>query len=84
VMVDGELVWFLERGGRSLLNFHADPQTQRSAATALADLVASGRVPGILVEKLNGVPVLAASHTDTAESLLVAGFSRTPRGLRMR
>jgi len=84
VMVDGELVWFLERGGRSLLNFHADPQTQRSAAAALADLVASGRVPGILVEKLNGVPVLAAGHTDTADSLLVAGFSRTPRGLRMR
>jgi hypothetical protein len=28
--------------------------------------------------------LLAASHTDTAESLLFAGFSRTPRGLRMR
>jgi len=84
VIVDGELVWFLERGGRSLVNFHADPQTQRAAATALADLVASGRVPGILVEKLNGVPVLEAGHTDTVESLLLAGFSRTPRGLRMR
>ena len=84
VMVDGDLVWFLERGGRSLLNFHADAQSQHAAATALAELVRSGRVAGILVEKFNGVPVLEVGHTDTAEALLAAGFARTPRGLRMR
>ncbi len=88
VLVDGELVWFSERGGRSLLNFSADPEAQRAAAGALAGLVGAGRVGGILVEKLDGVPVLeAAAHGDrraTADALIDAGFVRTPRGLRIR
>jgi ATP-dependent Lhr-like helicase len=84
VLVDGDLVWFLERGGRSLLNFSPDPEAQRSAAAALSDLVARGRIGGILVERLDGTPVLEATHSDTAEALLTAGFSRTPRGLRLR
>ena len=42
VLVDGELVWFSERGGRSLLNFSADPEAQRAAAGALAGLVGAG------------------------------------------
>ena len=84
VLVDGELVWFSERGGRSLLNFSSDPDAQRSAAGALAEMVGSGRLGGILIEKLDGVPVLEAAHTETAAALVVAGFARTPRGLRMR
>ena len=84
VLVDGELVWFLERGGRSLLNFHTDPQAQQSAAAALADMVAGGRLAGLVVERLDGVAVLEAGHTDTAAALLAAGFARTPRGMRMR
>jgi len=28
--------------------------------------------------------VLEAAHTETAAALVVAGFARTPRGLRMR
>ena len=84
VLVDGELVWFLERGGRSLLNFHSDPLAQQAAAAALAAMVASGRLAGLVVEKLDGVPVLEAAHTDAAAALLAAGFARTPRGMRMR
>ena len=43
VLVDGELVWFLERGGRSLLSFaDDDSDANHAAAVALADLV-SGR-----------------------------------------
>jgi ATP-dependent Lhr-like helicase len=84
VMVDGELVWFLERGGRSLVNFSADPEAQRAAAGALAELVGIGRVGGILVERLDGVSVLEVSQTDAVEALLAAGFARTPRGLRIR
>ena len=88
VLVDGELVWFLERGGRSLLNFTADAEAQRAAAGALAGVVAGGRVGGILVERLDGVPVLeSASHDGrrvTADALVDAGFARTPRGLRIR
>ncbi|TGD86900.1 ATP-dependent helicase [Mycolicibacterium sp. CH28] len=87
-IVDGELVWFLERGGRSLLNFSADADAQRAAAGALAELVSSGGIGGVLVEKLDGVPVLeAAAHPNrqvTAEALVDAGFARTPRGLRLR
>jgi ATP-dependent Lhr-like helicase len=84
VLVDGELVWFLERGGRSLLNFHTDPLAQQAAAAALAGMVGSGRLAGLVVEKLDGVAVLEAAHTDTAAALLAAGFARTPRGMRMR
>ena len=88
VLVDGALVWYLERGGRSLLNFSTDPQAERAAAGALADLVTTRRVGGILVERLDGVPVLeaAAHHPQqaTADALIDAGFSRTPRGLRLR
>ncbi|KUH65437.1 ATP-dependent helicase [Mycolicibacterium novocastrense] len=87
-MVDGELVWFLERGGRSLLSFTGDTDAHIAAAAALADLVSSGRAGSFLVEKVNGVPVLepgaegerAAVH----DALLGAGFARTPRGLRLR
>ncbi len=58
VLVDGDLAWFLERGGRSLLTFTDDPAAHRAAAMALADLVASGRVASILVERVDGVPAL--------------------------
>ncbi len=84
VLVDGALVWFVERGGRSLLNFHDDPLAEQAAAGALADLVGTGRVGGILIEKIDGVAVLDAAGTDTAAALLTAGFARTPRGMRMR
>ena len=86
VLVDGELVWFLERGGRSLLTFPAETEAQSAAAAALAELVARGRVAGLLVERLDGVPILQVSDSaaSAVEALLDAGFTRTPRGLRMR
>ena len=84
VLVDGELVWYLERGGRSLLTFSTDPEAQQAAGGALAHLVGSGRMPGILVEKVDGASALEAAHPDTAEALIAAGFARTPRGLRIR
>jgi ATP-dependent Lhr-like helicase len=86
VLVDGALVWYLERGGRSLLDFAAEPnaEARAAAAGALADLVRAGTLPGILVEKVDGVPVLQAAGTDPVAALLAAGFTRTPRGMRMR
>ncbi len=84
ILVDGALAWYLERGGRSLLNFHDDADAQRWAAAALAEMVGSGRLAGIVVEKLDGLPALEATQTDTAAALLAAGFARTPRGMRMR
>jgi ATP-dependent helicase Lhr and Lhr-like helicase len=87
VLVDGELAWFLERGGRSLLTFTDDPAADHAAATALADLVANRRVASILVERVDGVPALqphAGGPSPVADALSEAGFARTPRGLRLR
>ncbi|ULE33668.1 ATP-dependent helicase [Mycobacterium sp. IDR2000157661] len=87
-LVDGELTWFLERGGRSLLSFTGDADAHAAAAGALAELVGSGRVGAFLVEKVNGVPVLEpgaeGERARVHDALLGAGFSRTPRGLRLR
>lgn len=91
VLVDGRLVWFLERGGRSLLNFGAESGAQQAAATALADLVRDQRVSSLLVERVNGVSVLDPASDAGREAraaaqsaLTEAGFARTPRGLRLR
>jgi ATP-dependent helicase Lhr and Lhr-like helicase len=85
VLVDGALVWFSERGGRSLLSFTDDPEADHAAAAALAELVAAGRVSSILVERINGVAVLAPDVAPTVVGALSdAGFTRTPRGLRLR
>jgi ATP-dependent Lhr-like helicase len=85
VLVDGELVWFIERGGRSLLSFRDDPEANRAAGAGLAELVTTGRVSSILVERINGAAVLGPDVSAPVVSALSdAGFARTPRGLRLR
>jgi ATP-dependent Lhr-like helicase len=88
VLVDGELTWFLERGGRSLLSFSQDSGAHAAAGTALVELVGGGRLQALLVERINGVPVLepgaGADHAAVHDALVTSGFSRTPRGLRLR
>jgi ATP-dependent Lhr-like helicase len=86
VLVDGELVWFLERGGRSLLSFAEDSaEANHAAAVALADLVAARQVSSILIERINSASVLAPEVAATVVTALTdAGFARTPRGLRLR
>ena len=84
VLVDGALAWFVERGGRSLLSFTGDAETANAAAAALAELVTRQRVPALLVERIDAVPVLEQRDSVVVEALVSAGFSRTPRGLRLR
>jgi ATP-dependent Lhr-like helicase len=88
ILVDGALTWYLERGGRSLLSFHDDGDAQLAAAGALAELVRSGRLNSVVVEKIDGVAVHEAAQNDAGAAslgaLLGAGFARTPRGMRMR
>ncbi|VBA52769.1 ATP-dependent helicase [Mycobacterium attenuatum] len=85
VLVDGELAWFLERGGRTLLTFTGDPGAGHAAAIAVANLVSARRVSSILVERVNGAPVLQPGGPGAVTTALVeAGFVRTPRGLRLR
>jgi ATP-dependent Lhr-like helicase len=88
VLVDGELTWFLERGGRSLLSFTHDTEAHAAAAAALADLVSGRHLQSMLVERVNGIPVLEpspdAQRATVHDALIGSGFSRTPRGLRLR
>ncbi|WP_343710403.1 DEAD/DEAH box helicase [Mycobacterium sp.] len=84
VLVDGALAWFVERGGRSLLTFTDDPAALRAAAAALADLVSGGQVATIVVERVDGAGVLEIGQSPVLDALRDAGFTRTPRGLRLR
>ena len=64
------------------------PNAHHAAAGALADLVGARRVQSLLVEKVNGEPVLApdaqVGQAAVVTALTDAGFARTPRGLRLR
>ncbi|WP_280508801.1 ATP-dependent helicase [Nocardia flavorosea] len=81
VLVDGELVLYLERGGRTLLTCTEDPAARHAAATALAELVRSGQVDSLVIDRVDGESV----HGNTFAGFLTeAGFSDTPRGLRLR
>ena len=83
VLVDGDLVLYVERGGKTLLTYSDDPGLLRAAATALADAVRRGSLGRITVEKADGGQVLGSGHPVVA-ALEEAGFHLTPRGLRMR
>ncbi len=81
VLVDGALVLFVERGGRTLLTFDDDPGRLRSACASLAATVKRGGVDKIVVEKVDGETI--HGH-EFAGYLAEAGFSATPRGYRLR
>ncbi len=83
VLVDGQAVLFAERGGRSLLTFTADPRLLSAAAQALTERVRSGRIGSLTMTKIDGVDALS-SNTAVVEALTTAGFTMTPRGLRLR
>ncbi|WP_233434564.1 ATP-dependent helicase [Nocardia yamanashiensis] len=81
VLVAGELVLYLERGGKTLLTFTEDPNTRTDAAAALAGLVHDRRVDSLVIDRVNGESV----HGNTfAEFLTGAGFAATPKGFRLR
>ncbi|MCA2210416.1 Lhr family ATP-dependent helicase [Nocardia rosealba] len=81
VLVGGELVLYVERGGKTLLSFTEDIGLRRTAAVALARLVTDRRVDGLVIDKINGETVHGHTFVDV---LVEAGFSMTPRGLRLR
>ncbi|SJM59377.1 Probable ATP-dependent helicase lhr [Gulosibacter sp. 10] len=80
-LVDGALVLYIERGGKTLLRFDCTPEAERAAAHSLADTVRRARIPGLVIEKVNGEYAL---NSPLARALEDGGFSTTPRGLRMR
>jgi len=83
VLVDGELVLYVERGGRTLLTWTDAPEDLQSAADALALAVREGALGRLTVEKTDGAEVLGSGHP-LEEALARAGFHATPRGLRLR
>nr|WP_280232485.1 ATP-dependent helicase [Nocardia cyriacigeorgica] len=81
VLVDGELVLYLERGGKTLLTFTEDPSARQRATRALAALVHERRVDSLVIDRVDGESV----HGNTFATFLTdAGFAATPRGLRLR
>ncbi|MFF4937585.1 DEAD/DEAH box helicase [Micromonospora sp. NPDC000729] len=81
VLVGGDLVLYVERGGRTILSFTDDTDTLGAAGKALADAVHSGALGAISVERADGEAVHASPLHD---ALTAAGFRATPRGLRLR
>ena len=81
MLVDGVLVVFLERGGKSLLTFTDDIPVLTEAAERLVREGKDGRLGKVAVERIDGV---ATPRSPMAAVLLAAGLSATPRGLRLR
>lgn len=81
VLVGGELVIYVERGGRTLLSFADDPESLAAAGQALAGSVRSGALGAMSVERADGESVHSSPLRD---ALQAAGFRATPRGLRLR
>jgi ATP-dependent helicase Lhr and Lhr-like helicase len=82
VLVEGALVLYVERGGRTLLSWGADAAVLQSAADALALAVKEGALGRLTVQKADGEGVHAGGPL--AVALEAAGFRATPRGLRLR
>ena len=83
VLVDGDLVLYVERGGKTMLCWSDDTAHLQAAADALALAVREGALGRLTVEKADGAPVLGSGHP-LVEALSHAGFHMTPRGLRLR
>jgi ATP-dependent Lhr-like helicase len=81
VLVDGHLVLYVERGGRTLLTWDADPDRLQPAVDALALAVREGHLGRLTVQRADGAGVLESA---LGRALEQAGFHATPRGLRLR
>lgn len=83
VLVDGALVLYVERGGRTLLTWTEQPDLLTPATEALSTAVRRGNLGRLTVEKADGSALLGAT-TPLRDALTAAGFVATPRGLRLR
>ena len=81
MLVDGRLIVYVERGGRTVLSFTEDPELLQPAVDALALAIREGHLGKLSVETADGEQV---RHTAFGDALAKAGFHATPRGLRLR
>ena len=82
VLVEGSLVLYVERGGRTLLSWTDDPERLAASAVALAAAVRDGALGRLTVERADGER--AGGDSPLTQALEAAGFRPTPRGLRLR
>jgi len=82
VLVDGSLVLYVERGGRTLLSWTDDPEQLAGSANSLAAAVRDGALGRLTVERADGER--AGGDSPLTQALEAAGFRPTPRGLRLR
>jgi ATP-dependent Lhr-like helicase len=81
VLVDGRLVLYVERGGRTLLSYSDEETLVEPAAEALAAAARTGQLGRLEVQRADGEQVL---DTPVARALAQAGFHPTPWGMRVR
>jgi ATP-dependent Lhr-like helicase len=79
-LVEGRLVLYVERGGKTLLSFGSEDDLQ-PAVDALALAVREGALGKLTVERADGAAII---ESPLAAALEAAGFHPTPRGLRIR
>ncbi|GAA1825924.1 ATP-dependent helicase [Nesterenkonia flava] len=80
VLHEGELVLYMERGGRTLLLYAEQAEVLAASASALVRALRRAQSGRIAVEKVNGASVL---NHPIAEHLRAAGFHSSPSGLRL-
>ena len=80
-LVDGALVLYLERGGRSALAFTDDDDVLTAAARSLVETARLRRLDTLTVEQVSGAFVYG---TPVGRALLAAGFVESSRGLTLR
>ncbi len=83
VLVDGALVLYVERGGRTVLSWTDDPDALSRASTGLADAALAGALGRFTVGKIDGEDAVG-SDGPVAEAFAAVGFRLTPRGLVLR
>ena len=81
VLVGGQLVLYVERGGKTLLSYGDDETLLKPAVEALAAAARAGLLGRFEVERADGE---AVRDTPLAEALVAAGFTPTYKGLRLR
>ncbi|WP_428841528.1 Lhr family helicase, partial [Georgenia thermotolerans] len=73
VLVDGALVLYVEKGGRTLLSFADDPVALDAAAAALGQVAATGALGALTLQRVDGGAALEAAGP-LRRALDAAGF----------
>jgi ATP-dependent helicase Lhr and Lhr-like helicase len=81
VLIGGNLVLYVERGGRTILSYTNDEETLEVAVRALAEAARLGTISKLELERADGERLRS---TPFSQILARAGFRRTYRGFQLR